>query len=169
MPPTRNPFRRPSLRQRNRLAALAARDDGSSLIEFSVTLPLLFSLIFCFMEMCLAFYSYNLISEAAREGTRYAMFRGTSCTTSGGSSCTVTATQVNNFVTALPWPNSAAGTISAVTTYAAAGSSTFTAGGSKTTGSSVKVQVTYVFPIHMPFVPNHGLTMVSTSQATIID
>jgi Flp pilus assembly protein TadG len=165
MPPTRPPSR--CLRKLP--TRLAARDDGSTLIEFSVTLPLLFSLIFCFMEMCLAFYSHNLISEAAREGTRYAMFRGASCTTSGGSSCAVTATQVNNYVTALPWPNSAAGTISAVTTYAAAGSSTFTTGGSQTTGSLVKVQVTYVFPIHMPFVPNHSLTMVSTSESTIID
>jgi Flp pilus assembly protein TadG len=164
-----SPRRSPSPRLRNRLAALATRNDGSTIIEFAVTLPLLFSLIFCFMEMCLALYSYNLISEAAREGTRYAMFRGASCSTSDGSSCTVTATQVNSYVTALPWPNSAAGTLSAVTTYAAAGSSTFTAGGSKATGSLVKVQVTYVFPIHMPFVPNHSLTMVSTSVATIVD
>jgi Flp pilus assembly protein TadG len=146
--------------KQRRKPALAAGEDGSALIELAVTLPALFALLFCFMEMCLAFYSYDMISDAARQGTRYAMFRGTSCTTASGSSCTVTATQVNTFVSGLSTPNSAAGTISVNTTFPS---------GNEATGSLVKVQVTYTFPIKMPFVPSNSLTLVSTSETTIVD
>ena len=39
---------------------------------------------------------------------------------------------------------------------------------SENVGNPVKITVTYVFPITMPFVPASSLTMKSTSQMTII-
>jgi Flp pilus assembly protein TadG len=137
------------------------RDDesGGSLVEFAVTLPLLFTLVFCFMEMCLVFYTYQTISECAREGTRYAMFRGASCTTTAGGSCTATSAQVNGYVSGLVWPNAGGGTMTVATTYP---------DGNEAVGSRVQVKMTYVFPIYMPFVPTHSLTMASTSLVYIV-
>jgi Flp pilus assembly protein TadG len=136
-----------------------AGEGGSSLVEFAVSLPILLTFIFCFMEMCLAFYSYNLISELAREGSRYAMVRGASCPSSSNPTCEVTAAQVNSYVSSLGYPNIGAGTITVATTYP---------NGNESVGSTVKVQVTYVLRITIPLVPKNALTMSSTSQEYIV-
>jgi Flp pilus assembly protein TadG len=142
-----------------RQKSIGACEDGSTLIEMAVTLPLMFTLLFCFMEMCLAFYSRDMISECAREGTRYAMLHGASCPTSASPTCEATATQVNSYVTGLGWPNLAGGTMTVATTYPS---------GNEAVGSLVQVKVTYVFAIAMAFVPKNSLTMTSTSEAYIL-
>jgi len=153
-------FRSGPAHQPNLHAANAARsEDGGSLIEMAVTLPLLFTLLFCFMELCLAFYSHDMISEAAREGSRYAIYHGATCPTSASPTCEATATQVNSYVTGLGWPNLAGGTMTVATTYP---------NGNENVGSLVQVKITYVFAIHMVFVPTNSLTMTSTSKAYII-
>jgi Flp pilus assembly protein TadG len=134
-------------------------EEGSAQVEFAVTLPLLFTLIFCFMEMCLAFYTHEMISEAAREGTRYAMFHGASCPNSTNPTCEATAAQVNAAVSGMGWPNVAGGTMTVATTYPS---------GNEAVGSLVKVKITYVFAIQMAFVPASSLTMTSTSEAYIL-
>ena len=134
-------------------------EEGSALVEFAVTLPVLFTLIFCFMEMCLAFYTHQMISEAAREGTRYAMFHGASCPNSTSPTCEATAAQVNAAVSGMGWPDVAGGTLTVATTYP---------DGNEAVGSRVQVKVTYVFPISMPFVPKNSLTMTSTSLTYIL-
>jgi Flp pilus assembly protein TadG len=143
----------------SRRRSLARDVDASALIEFVLTSSVLFTLLFCFMEVCLVFYSYDLISEAAREGTRYAMYRGASCPSSSNPTCEVTATQVNTYVSGLVWPNLGGGTITPNTTYP---------NGNENVGSTVQVTVTYVFPIKMPFVPTHSITMASTSVMPIL-
>ena len=95
----------------------AGGEVGSALIETAASLPVLFVLIFCFMELCMAFYSYDMISESAREGTRYAMLLSSTCTNSSGGSCTATAAQVNSYVSGLGWANLAGGTMTVSTTY----------------------------------------------------
>lgn len=146
-----------------------ARDErGSSLIEMAVTLPVLFTFLYCFMEVCLAFYSQDLISELAREGTRYAMVHGASCPTSGNPTCEVTASQVNSYVSGLGLPNIAGGTLTPATKYAASGTTSFSTSGPETPGSLVQVQITYTFPITMPLLPRSSFTLTSTSVATIV-
>jgi len=137
----------------------AGGEDGNALVEFAVTLPLLMALIFCFMEMCLAYYTYDMISEAARDGTRYAMVHGAACPNTTTPTCEATAAQVNTFVSGLGWPDVAGGTMTVATTYP---------NGNESVGSTVQVKVTYVFPITMPFVPANSLTMTSKSLATIV-
>jgi Flp pilus assembly protein TadG len=142
----------------------AGGEEGSALIETAASLPVLFVFIFCFMELCMAFYSYDMISESAREGTRYAMLLSSTCTNSSGGSCTATAAQVNTYVGGLGWANLAGGTMTVSTTYKTP------AGGAGTNIVSdfVVVQITYVFPITMPFVPKNSITLKSTSQMPII-
>jgi hypothetical protein len=139
--------------------SLAGCERGSTLIEMAVTLPVLFTLLFCFMEMCLAFYTHDMISECAREGIRYAMLHGASCPNSSTPTCEATATQVNSYVTGLGWPNLGNGTMTVATTYP---------NGNEAVGSLVQVKVTYVFAITMAFVPKNSLTMTSTSEAYIV-
>ena len=134
-------------------------ESGQSMLELAVTLPALLALIFCFIELCMMFYSYNMISESAREGTRYAMVHGATCPTSANPTCMVTATQVNTYVSGLGWPNLGGGTVAVATSYP---------DGNEAIGSRVRVQVTYVFPITMPYVPTNSISMSTTSQMNII-
>jgi Flp pilus assembly protein TadG len=119
----------------------------------------MFMLLFMFMELCLMFYTHDMISEVAREGTRYAMVRGASCPTTSSPTCEVTATQVNAFVNSIGWPNIGGGTMTVNTTYP---------DGNESVGSRVQVQVTYAFKVSMPFVPNKTINMSSTSVMYII-
>jgi Flp pilus assembly protein TadG len=139
--------------------AFATSEDASSLIESALTLTVLCSLLFCFMEIALIFYSTSMISQCAREGTRYAIFHGASCPTSSNPTCEVTASGVNSYVSGLGWPNIAGGTMTVSTTYP---------NGSEVAPNPVKVTVTYVFKISMPLVPTRQLTFSSTSQMNIV-
>jgi len=145
----------------------ARGEAGQSAIEMAVTLPVMFAFLFCFMELSLAFYSYSMISETAREGTRYAMVHGASCPTSGNPTCEATAAQVDTYVLGIGWANLAGGTMT-VCVYYNNNTCNTNPSGSEAVGNPVKVTVTYVFPITMPFVPTNSLTMKSTSQMTII-
>jgi Flp pilus assembly protein TadG len=145
-----------------------AEENGSALIEMAVTFPALFALLFCFMEMCLAFYSHEIISEIAREGARYAMVHGASCPNSTSATCEATASQVNTWVSALDTPNIGGGTIAVATCYIPSAGGACSTIGSEAVGNTVQVKVTYTFPIHMPYVPKSSITMTSTSQETIL-
>jgi len=151
----------------NRMQTTQASEDGMTLVEMALTLPILFTFLFCFMELSLAFYSYNMISETAREGTRYAMVHGASCPSSSNPTCEATAAEVDSYVLGIGWTNAAGGTMSVCTYYNNNACNT-NPSGSEAVGNPVKVTVTYVFPITMPFVPAKSLTMTSSSQMTII-
>ncbi|MDP9051835.1 MAG: pilus assembly protein [Acidobacteriota bacterium] len=135
------------------------REDGSTLIEFAVTLPTLFALIFVFIEICLMLYTYEMISECARQGTRYAMVRGASCPNIATPTCEVNAAAVSAYVSGLKWPNVGGGTMTPVTTYP---------DGNENANSHVQVKVTYTYHLMLPFVPNKSFSLSSTSITTII-
>jgi Flp pilus assembly protein TadG len=145
---------------RSRICDRLGNEDGQSLVEFSISTTVLLTFIFCMAEATLAFYSYNMISESAREGTRWAMVRGSSCTTSSSASCETSASQVNSYVSGLGWPNLGGGTMTVNTTYPD--------GNENPQTSRVLVSIRYVFPIQVPFVPSTAITMNASSEAYIL-
>jgi Flp pilus assembly protein TadG len=147
--------------------ALARDEEGQALIELALSLIALLTLMFCFMQLSLILYSRNMIADMAREGTRYASVHGASCPTTANPTCEATAAQVNSYVTSNALPNLAGGTIVVATSYASAGSSTFTTNGCESVGCSVKVKVTYNITFAMPLVPKNTFAMSSTSVAVI--
>jgi Flp pilus assembly protein TadG len=140
-------------------------EEGSELVELAVSLPILFGFVFGLMQICLAFYTHEYISELAREGTRYAIVHGPSCETSAGASCTVTASAVNAYVSGLGWPNLGGGTLTVSTTYPGPGGP---GSAGNVVNQPVRVTVTYTFPYKIPFVTSKNLSMSSTSQMYII-
>ena len=152
-------------RRRSGAESAAGGEAGSALIETAASLPVLFVRHLLFMELCMAFYSYDTISESAREGTRHAMLLSSTCTNSSGGSCTATAAQVNSYVSGLGWPNLAGGTMTVSTTYKTPAGGV----GTNIVSDFVVVQITYVFPITMPFVPeNFNHPEEARSQMPII-
>jgi Flp pilus assembly protein TadG len=150
----------------------ACSERGSSLVEFALSAAILLTLVFGVLVMSMALYSYHFISEAAREGTRFAMVRGSSCSTYGkfAADCPASAAQVQNYVQDLDFPGITAGNMTVTTTWPTTGSAcTPTVTPCDNPGNLVRVVVTYQFPLTIPFVPARTLTMTSTSQMVISD
>lgn len=140
-------------------------EKGQVLVEFALTLPILLMFVFGLMEICLAFYTHEYISELAREGTRYAIVHGSTCVTApNGASCTASstasdATSVATYVQGRGWPNLGGGTLTPVVTYL---------NGDEAPGHQVQVSITYQFPYNIPFIPASVLSMTSSSTMTIL-
>jgi Flp pilus assembly protein TadG len=142
-----------------------AREGGQSLVEFAITFPILMGMIFGLIEVCVLYYTYESMSEAAREGTRYAMVRGSSCVTSGNASCEASVASVKSYVSGLPWAKVYGGSVTVTPSYPTNGACPTN---TEAPGCPVQVNVTYTFPFNVPFVPSHSISMSSTSQTTII-
>jgi hypothetical protein len=141
------------------LQSLSRNEDGQSIIELALTLPILMTFSIGFMQICMAFYIHEAISEEVREGTRYAMVRGSSCLTSGGASCTATAADVNTVVSGIGFVNPNSGSMVVNTTYP---------DGNENPGSRVKVSVQFVFGLSIPFTSIQPISMSTSSTMYII-
>jgi Flp pilus assembly protein TadG len=139
--------------------SLAHADEGSSLIEFAVSLSVLMTFTFALMEMCVGYYTNGMISEVAREGSRYAIVHGSTCTTSSGGSCTVTAAQVKTFTQSLGYPNPGGGSLVATASFP---------DGDEVPGHRVLVTISYSMPIRFPFIPTRALGLSASSEMTIV-
>ena len=56
-------------------------EAGSALIEFALATIVILVVLFGIIDMGRAAFAYDWVSNAARTATRYAMVRGTSCST----------------------------------------------------------------------------------------
>jgi Flp pilus assembly protein TadG len=144
---------------RGRLRGLLGDEEGAALIEFAMTVPILMTCFFGMVQVCLACYMHQVLTETAREGSRYAIVRGSTCVNGSGSSCTATAASVNSYVSSIGWPNVAGGTLVVNTTYP---------DGNEQPGSRVQVNVSYAFPFRIPFVPSSTLNLTSQSVMYIV-
>jgi Flp pilus assembly protein TadG len=144
----------------SRIRRTLRAEAGSSIVEFALASIILFSLVFGVMAICFALYSYNVVSEAAREATRYAIVRGSACKTL--SNCSIDQPGLQTYVQGLGFPliniNSPSPALTATASWP---------NGNKNPGSPVQVTVTYTFPLGIPFMPSRALTMSSTSQMII--
>jgi Flp pilus assembly protein TadG len=147
---------------------IARGEHGSAAVEFAVTSTVFFMALIGMMKVCLAIYTYHYVAEAAREGSRYAMVRGSSC--SGFSSaCPATSENVQTYVRGLGYPGITSSLMTVTTTWA-----TYPAGKPCTPSATcnnpsdlVSVNTSYAFPLALPFMTSKTLTMTSTAVMVI--
>src|SRR5580704_18577820 len=60
-------------------------DDGNNLIEYAIVFMFFISMLLGIVDFSRALYTYHFLSEAAREATRYASVRRSTC--NNDSSC----------------------------------------------------------------------------------
>jgi Flp pilus assembly protein TadG len=150
------------------LQRLARGEHGAAALEFAVAAGFMFTMLIGLMKVCLAIYTYHYVAEAAREGSRYAMVRGSSC--SGFSSaCPATSDNVQTYVRGLGYPGITSSLMTVTTTWA-----TYPAGKPCTPSATcnnpsdvVMVQTSYAFPLNIPGVGSNTYTMTSTSVMII--
>jgi Flp pilus assembly protein TadG len=156
--------------EQNRSSLLS--EKGSTIIEMALGSIILFTMIIGAFEICLALYTYNFISEAAREGARYAIVRGSGCTSV--TNCNATSAQIQTYVRSLAYGGTASSANMTVTTIWLSASSTtpttWTSCGAtqcNAPGNAVQVKVTYALPLMLPFRATNTWNMSSTSQMVI--
>lgn len=151
-------------------------EDGASVVEMALASVVVMGMLIGVIYMSLGLYTFHYISDAAREGSRYAMVRGSaSCTnTPGLTNCNALNTQIQTYVQNLGYPGIDATNKMTVTTtwYTASASQPTTwslcsTGTCNAPGNIVKVQVTYAFPLSIPFHTGKTLNLTSTSQMVI--
>jgi Flp pilus assembly protein TadG len=153
-----------------RLTQRRASDEcGSAIMETAMSTVLFLTFLFGIFETGFALYTYYFISEAAREGARYAIVRGSSCT-GFASACPAAGSDVQNYVQNLGFPgiNPSKMTVSPSWSAYTSGS---TCPGSpnpcNSPGNLVTVTVQYNFPLTLPFAPKLTYAMSSTSAMII--
>ena len=85
---------------RARVAAIARDQDGTMLLEFTLSVWTLLLVSFLLFEFCMMVYTYSTLGDAAREGVRYAVVHGTSSSLCSGPSagCDNTGSRVTALV-----------------------------------------------------------------------
>ena len=159
------PIRRRQLRPAAGRSEPGMRDEqGSTIVEFAVGASVLLMVVFGIILMALALYTYNVVSESAREATRYAIVRGSAC--HFASACPAASGDIQTYVQNLGFPGSS-------TLVATPAWSAYPAGGAckhagcNGPGDQVTVTVSYSFPVAIPFVPNRTISMSSTAAMVI--
>lgn len=161
--PLTSPFTRAegACRSRSR-----GNEHGSAMVEMALSLTILLTVLLGLLSISLGLYSYHYISEAAREGTRYAIVRGSSCT--GLTACPAAAADVQTYVRGLGYPGITTTSLTVTTTWPTTGvNCTPSVNPCNNPGNLVQVTVTYPFQLSIPFVPVSTIKMTSTSEMSI--
>jgi len=140
-------------------------------VEFAIVIVVLMSFLLGIMDFGRAMYIYHFVSEVAREGSRYAIVRGSTfagkaCIATTTYSCEATAANVTSYVQSLAPPGIVATSLTVNTTWLTT-TPTGTACVANSPGCLVKVQVTYPFKFILPFLPKSTPTLSSTSEMVI--
>lgn len=153
------------------ISALCRRirgEEGDALIEMTLVSMLLCSILFGIFEFCMATYTYHCISELACEGARYAMVRGSDCTNL--DNCSATSAQIQNYIQGVGFLGK--NNLSASATWYSPSATTPTtwtlcASQCNSPGDAIQVNVTFAYPLTLPFLPKSTLNMSSTAFMVI--
>jgi Flp pilus assembly protein TadG len=158
-----------ALARYRRIRSGLREEDGGSMIEFAITISVALSLVFVIMQLCLALYMYGMISETAREATRWAIVRGSTCVTGTGTSCTtnVNGSAITAYAKGLGFPNVGGGTLLVTPTYPDKFPVT-NAANCNAPGCRVNVAISYTVVIALPFVPKNNISLNTNSEMYIL-
>jgi Flp pilus assembly protein TadG len=143
--------------------ALRRAEAGQTLVEAAFSISILLMLVVGIMQIMMALYCYNYVADAAREGARYAMVHGSSCT-----GCIAKGTDVQTYVQNLGLPVINTSSLTVTTQWPDTGSiCTPSSIPCNNPGNNVKVTVQYQYLPHIPFIRSSTWLMSSTSEITI--
>ena len=166
------------------LGSAAKKEDGVAIVEMALASIVLFAFLFGIIFIGWALYAYDFISDAAREGARYAIVRGAQC--SGLTNCPdATSDQIQTYVRGITYPGLTASNITVAAewytvTHPGGGTASITdCGNAPTTvptgstlpcdypGNIVQITATYSFPINIFRWKSTSISMQSRSELVI--
>lgn len=148
-------------------------ESGATLVEMAVCSAALFMMLLGILQVSLLLYAYHFVSDAAREGSRYAIVRGSACSvnTPNQTTCNATSAQIQSYVRGLGYPF--ASNLSATVTWRQASASapttwaSCTASTANAPGNEVQVVVAYAYPLNIPFWNSTTINLSGTSTMVI--
>jgi len=148
---------------RRRAAWLAGEENGSTLLEFSISVWTLLLVTFLIFEFCMTIYTYSVLCDAAREGVRYAIAHGTDSSLCSGPSTGCSDSSGSNVITVV---NGYAGVsfhnISAMTVTPS------WPDGTSTPSSRVVVTISYAYVPYLSLPGFNPPTMRVTAEGRIV-
>jgi Flp pilus assembly protein TadG len=143
------------------------REKGAAIVEYAFVLIVLFTSIFGVIDFARAMYTYHFVSNAARDGTRFAIVRGFTCS----PSLDYCQAQEFDYQTVLRRQMGGTGldpnAVTADTKWPAVSSNPpICATDQNYPGCIVRVQVAYAFKFIFPFMPAN-FSIQSASQMVI--
>lgn len=154
-----------------RLARCLRDRSGQTVVESALSIGIVIVVLIGILELTVALYDYNYVAYAAREGTRWAMVRGSACTLL--NDCNATASQIQSYVQGLGYPLIQPSSLTVATTWLSKSTSTPTTWSTCSTspcnapGNEVQLVVNYPFTMEIPLVGNISLNLHSTSSMVI--
>ncbi len=165
-----------------RLKVAAVRgEQGGSLVEMALSCLILIPVLFGIIQLSIGLYCYHFAADAAREATRWAIVRGSTCNgifgsgycspTSGGGTG-ATSADIAQYVSSLGYPYSAS--VTTATKWCVNGGAIPATWTSCSTtqnnapGNQVQVTVSYAYPLIIPFIKKNTINLSSVSSMTIV-
>jgi Flp pilus assembly protein TadG len=161
--------------------AAALHEDGGSLVEMALSCLILIPVLFGIIQLSIGLYCYHYAADAAREATRWAIVRGSTCNLLFGSGyCSPTSgkgtgadgNDIAQYVKSLGYPYSANVTTTAKwCTNGGAIPATWTSCSTTQNnlpGNQVQVTVSYSYPLIIPFLRSNTINLSSVSSMTIV-
>lgn len=151
-------------------------EHGAAAIEFIVSAIVLFTLVFGAIAVSMAFYTYEVVNEYARDASRYAMVHGSGCVAATtGDSCAIgpgtspTANAaLNTYLNHQIFPGINGAQLQVNTQYAhGPGATSCSVTNCNGAGDQVTVTVAYPYLYTVPFVPQRNFTMHASSTMVI--
>lgn len=136
---------------------------GSTTVEFAIVGTLTMLLVLAVFDLGRALYTYHLVANAAREATRYAIVRGSSCTSPG---CPASSADIQAYVRGIS-PGVDPAQLAVTATWQASPATGCPASPYQGPGCLVTVEVDYPYAFMSSLLPNLTLPMRSISQLSI--
>lgn len=148
------------------------KEGGSTAVEMALSSCVLFTVFFGFFQTAMAYYSYQYLSDAAREGARWAVVRGsTSCANNGIDHCGAVPGDIQRYIRNLGYPGIDPSKLTATVSYysapATSGGDWVSCPSCNAPGNRVKVFLQYSYPMNIPFFPQGTLNLQSVSQMVV--
>jgi Flp pilus assembly protein TadG len=149
-------------------------EDGNNLIEYALVFMFFMSMVLGIVDFSRALYTYHFLSNAAREATRYAAVRGSTC--NDDLSCSAATpdtgpaapgnTVIQDYVKTIvpPGVNPNPPDLTTIPSWPGAGA----CAGQNNPGCPVEVQVSYKFNFVVPYIRTTPLTLSSSSEMIIV-
>jgi Flp pilus assembly protein TadG len=150
-------------------------EEGNNLIEYALVFMFFMSMVLGIVDFSRALYTYHFLSNVAREATRYASVRGSTC--NDDSSCSAATpdtgpaapgnTVIQDYVKTIAPPGVNRNPPDLTTTPSWPGTGTACAV-RNSPGCPVEVTVSYQFNFVVPFIRSTPLTLSSSSEMIIV-
>jgi len=167
---------------RKAVGNIVHNDAGGSLVEMAVSSVILATMFFAIFELTMGCYTYNAVSEAARESARWGMVRGSKCGTytPNQTHCGASSDDIQNYAkasTKIDWSQCTTGSPCVTATWlkgtTVSGSSTSTTwatctgGCSADPGNLLSVSINYPYALTIPMVNTFNIHLKSTAQVVV--